>query len=126
MPINIVLMNSLIKKYGPKKGKSIYFGMENEGKAGFQKGVKTASKQGKTVAHLKDLKSGKSGQMVKKVKSKVSLADSLGSQGPQDAQGPAYMEAMANNKAMAGIRADISKRMGIKKNPKKVKRVVKK
>lgn len=59
MPINKPLMGALQKKYGSKKGTSVYFGMENSGSKAFQKGVKTAQKQGKTVAHLKDYKKGK-------------------------------------------------------------------
>jgi hypothetical protein len=59
MPINIPLINALKNKYGSKKGQSVYFGMENEGKKGFAKGVATAKKQGRTVAHLKDLKKKK-------------------------------------------------------------------
>lgn len=56
MPINVPLIKNLQKTYGKKKGQSIYFGMENKGSKGFKKGVKTAGKQGQTVAHLKDLK----------------------------------------------------------------------
>lgn len=56
MPINKPLLSSLKKQYGGKKGTSIYFGMENKGSTGFQKGLKTAKKQGKTAAHLKDIK----------------------------------------------------------------------
>lgn len=59
MPINVPLIKSLQKSYGKKKGQSIYFGMENKPSKGFVKGVKTAQKQGRTVAHLKDLKKNK-------------------------------------------------------------------
>lgn len=56
MPINKPLLASLRKKYGGKKGTSVYFGMENKGSKAFKKGVATAKKQGKTAAHLKDIK----------------------------------------------------------------------
>jgi len=56
MPINKPLLSSLKKTYGAKKGTSVYFGMEQKGSKGFQKGLKTAKKQGKTAAHLKDIK----------------------------------------------------------------------
>lgn len=48
-------MGSLQKKYGKKKGTSVYFGMENKSSKAFQKGVKTAKKEG----HLKDYKKKK-------------------------------------------------------------------
>lgn len=32
MPVNQTLMDALKKKYGPKKGESVYYGMEEEGK----------------------------------------------------------------------------------------------
>lgn len=56
MPINKPLLSSLKKRYGAKKGTSVYFGMENKGSKGFQKGLKTAKNQGKTAARLKDIK----------------------------------------------------------------------
>ncbi|MDE2026307.1 MAG: hypothetical protein KGJ07_07470 [Patescibacteria group bacterium] len=59
MPINVPLIKSLQKKYGMKRGTSVYFGMENKGSKAFKKGVKTAKKQGRTVAHLKNLRKGK-------------------------------------------------------------------
>lgn len=51
MPINKSLYKALVKKYGAKKGKSVYFGMESEGKSSFKKGLKTAKKEGHTMAH---------------------------------------------------------------------------
>lgn len=59
MPINVPMLQAMQKKYGKKKGQSVYFASENSGKKSFAKGVKTAQKQGKTVAHLKDLKKKK-------------------------------------------------------------------
>ncbi len=56
MPVNKSLAKSLKKKYGAKKGESVYFGMENAGKPAFKKGMKTATKEGHTAAHMKDLK----------------------------------------------------------------------
>ena len=56
MPINLPMFAAMKKKYGAKKGKQVYFASENSGKKSFAKGVKTAQKQGKTVAHLKDIK----------------------------------------------------------------------
>ena len=52
-------MASLRKQYGAKKGTSVYFGMENKSSKGFKKGLKTAKKEGHTVAHLKDYKKKK-------------------------------------------------------------------
>ena len=51
MPINKPLYSSLVKKYGAKKGKQVYFAMENKGTKSFKKGLKTAKRQGKTMAH---------------------------------------------------------------------------
>ncbi len=54
MPINKPLKSSLSKTYGAKKGKQVYFAMENsKGKTGatYKKGLKTATKQGLTQAH---------------------------------------------------------------------------
>lgn len=59
MPVNKTLISSLKKEYGSKKGTSVYFGMENKGGKAFKKGLKTAKKEGHTVAHLKDLKKKK-------------------------------------------------------------------
>lgn len=56
MPINVPMLTSMQKTYGKKKGQSVYFASENSGKKSFAKGVATAKKQGKTVAHLKDVK----------------------------------------------------------------------
>lgn len=52
MPINASLAKSLITKYGKNKAKKIYFGLENEKKPAFQKGLKTASKEGDTTVHF--------------------------------------------------------------------------
>jgi hypothetical protein len=49
MPINQSLFKSLVKKYGYKRGKDIYFSMESEGKPAFRKGLKTAKKEGHIV-----------------------------------------------------------------------------
>ena len=51
MPINKTLYKSLVKEYGAKKGKAIYFGMENKPSKGFKKGLKTAKREGHTMAH---------------------------------------------------------------------------
>lgn len=59
MPINKPLISALRKKYGTKKGTSVYFGMANKGTKAFTKGLKTAKRQGKTVPHLKNLKKKK-------------------------------------------------------------------
>lgn len=46
MPVNQKLMQSLIKKYGEKKGKRIYYAMEQEGhKATKPKAVKKAKRE---------------------------------------------------------------------------------
>lgn len=37
MPINKKMMAALKKEYGAKKGKSIYYAMENQGKTGHKK-----------------------------------------------------------------------------------------
>lgn len=63
MPINKSLAFALIKKYGKKKGESIYFGLENaKGKKGsaFRKGLKTAKREGHTVAKFPKKKKRKS------------------------------------------------------------------
>jgi len=49
MPVNKSLAKNLKKKYGAKKGESIYYGMENKGSATFKKGLKTAKKEGHTL-----------------------------------------------------------------------------
>jgi len=51
MPINKDLYNSLTKKYGAKKGKKVYFAMENKGSKSFKKGLATAKRKGRTMAH---------------------------------------------------------------------------
>jgi hypothetical protein len=45
MPVNKTLAKALIKKYGPKKAKEIYYAMESEGKPAFKKGLATAIKE---------------------------------------------------------------------------------
>lgn len=45
MPVNKSLAKALIKKYGPEKGKDIYYAMENDNKSAFKKGLKTAKKE---------------------------------------------------------------------------------
>jgi hypothetical protein len=52
MPVNKSLAKALIKKYGKKKGEDIYYAMENEKKASFKKGLKTATKEHHTLAHF--------------------------------------------------------------------------
>ena len=52
MPVNKTLAKSLIKKYGQKKGEAIYFGMENENKPAFKKGLATATKEKHTQKHF--------------------------------------------------------------------------
>lgn len=104
MPINKSLMDSLVKKYGKKEGEKRYFAMENSKNPAFQKGVKTASKEGHTVS---DLKTYNTKKVVKK--------------SPDMGHGKAYQEAMQSQKDMAGIRQTISTRMGIKPK-KKVKK----
>lgn len=52
MPVNKSLAKSLTKKYGAKKGKRVYYAMENSrGKTGkaFKKGLKTAKREGHTT-----------------------------------------------------------------------------
>ena len=63
MPINKTLAAALVKKYGKKKGESIYFGLENaKGKKGlaFRKGLKTAKKEGHVVAKFSKKKKRRS------------------------------------------------------------------
>jgi hypothetical protein len=45
MPVNKTLMKALIKQYGLKKAKEVYYAMENEGKPPFKKGLATAEKE---------------------------------------------------------------------------------
>jgi len=73
MPINIPMLQAMKKRYGAKKGQSVYFASENSGKKSFQKGVATAKRQGVTAAHLKDLK-GKKGQAMIRHAQKVHKA----------------------------------------------------
>lgn len=49
MPVNKNLAKNLIKKYGAKKGKEIYYAMENEKSKAFQKGLRTAKREGHTL-----------------------------------------------------------------------------
>ena len=52
MPVNKSLASALVKKYGKKKGKDIYYSMENDAKPGFKKGLATAKKEGHISAHF--------------------------------------------------------------------------
>lgn len=52
MPVNKSLAKALVKKYGKKTGENVYFGMENEAKPAFKKGLATAKKEGHTLAHF--------------------------------------------------------------------------
>lgn len=45
-PVNKTLAKALVKKYGKKKGEDIYYGLEQKGSKSFQKGLKTATKEG--------------------------------------------------------------------------------
>lgn len=56
MPVNATLMKSLKKKYGPKKGEQIYYSMEKSGSPSFQKGLKTAEKEGHVLGGKKKKK----------------------------------------------------------------------
>ena len=56
MPVNVSELKAMRSKYGAKKGTNVYFASENKNSKSFQKGIKTAKKEGHTVAHLKDLK----------------------------------------------------------------------
>lgn len=59
MPVNKHLARNLKKEYGDKEGEKVYFAMENsKGKTGaaYKKGLKTATKEGHTVAHMKTLR----------------------------------------------------------------------
>ena len=62
MPINKTLKAKLIKQYGVKEAKNVYFGMENsKGKTGkiYKKGLKTATKEKHIQAHYKTKKKTK-------------------------------------------------------------------
>ncbi len=57
MPVNKHLAESLKKQYGDTEGEKAYYAMENsspKSNAGktFKKGLKTAKKEGHTVAHF--------------------------------------------------------------------------
>ncbi len=56
MPVNKSLVESLKKKYGGKKGMSVYAGMEAKGEPAFKKGMKTATKEGHTAKSMKAVK----------------------------------------------------------------------
>lgn len=59
MPVNKSLATSLKKKYGSKKGESVYYAMENKGTKAFKKGLKTAKKEGHTSIKFPKGKKGK-------------------------------------------------------------------
>jgi hypothetical protein len=59
MPVNRSLAKKLVKKYGAKKAKSVYYGMEAKGKPAFKKGLKTAKKEGHTMAKFPKSKAKK-------------------------------------------------------------------
>lgn len=62
MPVNKSLAKSLKKTYGDKEGEKVYFAMENsKGKTGkaYKKGLATATKEGHTVPHMKNLRKKK-------------------------------------------------------------------
>lgn len=46
------MLSAMEKKYGRKKGQSIYFASENSGKKSFRKGLKTAGAEGHTSSNL--------------------------------------------------------------------------
>ena len=52
MPVNRTLARKLIKEYGYEKGMDIYYGMENDNKPAFKKGMKTATKEGHIQKHF--------------------------------------------------------------------------
>jgi len=52
MPVNKSLAKALVKKYGKKKAEDIYYGMENEGKPAFKKGLAKAKREGHVSAHF--------------------------------------------------------------------------
>jgi hypothetical protein len=51
MPINNNLMAALEKRYG-RKGRNLYFALENRDSRAFRKGLKTAAKEGHTSKNL--------------------------------------------------------------------------
>jgi hypothetical protein len=52
MPVNRTLARALVKKYGNKKGKEIYYAMEMEHKPSFKKGMATAMKEKHILKHF--------------------------------------------------------------------------
>lgn len=52
MPINNSELSAMERKYGKKKGRSVYFASENKGSQAFRKGLKTAASEGHTSANL--------------------------------------------------------------------------
>jgi len=84
MPINVSLMKALKKRYGSQKGEDVYFGMENEGKPAFEKGLRTAKKEGHTVKNLKAY---------------------------EEKRGKAFREAQAESKAITEIRKEMARRL---------------
>lgn len=51
MPVNKSMYDAMVKQYGPKRGKEVYFASESAGKPAFKKGLKTAKKEGHTMEH---------------------------------------------------------------------------
>jgi hypothetical protein len=51
MPINNSLMAALEKRYG-KRGRKVYFALENRNGRAFRKGLKTAAREGHTSKNL--------------------------------------------------------------------------
>jgi len=49
MPVNKNLAKALVKKYGEKRGKDIYYAMESEKGKAFKKGIATAKKEKRTL-----------------------------------------------------------------------------
>lgn len=49
MPVNKSLAKALVKKYGKKTAKKVYYGMESEKKPSFLKALKTATKEKHTL-----------------------------------------------------------------------------
>lgn len=52
MPINKSLYNSLVKTYGAKRAKEVYYAMESDNKPAFKKGLKTAIKEKHTIKKI--------------------------------------------------------------------------
>jgi hypothetical protein len=52
MPVNRTLARALVKTYGEKKAKEIYYTMENDNKPAFKKGLATATKEKHTLKHF--------------------------------------------------------------------------